>query len=262
MEESPVNRLQAAARIFGLTVAIISSLTLWNSFSVKALAQYSDNLREIYAPSQFDLYFHPPTPIGDLGNIETVVDLRGFVPMSLPKRPDSTLGKVIHWNEHEDHWYKIPTKKALLILYYGTLNFDKVADDATTLEAPFKNVPFLKESQAHGETASWVRLAYTLDKEAPQLYEQLIGGGGYEGSEATTLFFTEQSAFVVLSLRYSSTFTLNGQLLIALEFSRFSKNYKALYKLSSTTLMVNKSSSEALTATAPFIAKAITAALQ
>jgi hypothetical protein len=241
-------------------LAFLFSVSIAFCFSSTARAQYSDNLSEIYRPPAIDLYFHPPTPIGDLGRIQTVIDLRGFIPMSLPKRKDNIADKIINFNGHDDSWYKIPTKKALLILYYGTLPFDRVADDTSNLEGAFHDTRFLSESAAEREFGKWIELSYGMTKVAPQMWDLLIGGSGFEGAEPVTLFLTENSVFEILSIRYSDSSTVNGQLLIALEFSRSSRRYKALYKLSSTTLLNNKPTREAFISSAPFIEKAIIAA--
>src|ERR1035438_6712180 len=123
--------LPAIERIFNVTLHLLACVVLWGCLTGGAAwAQYSDDLKDI----QHDIGdihvfpgFHEPRPIGHLGEVDSVVDLRGFVPMSLSSK---TAGG---WLTNL-RWYKIPTRKALLLLYFGTLSVSHVADDTTSLE--------------------------------------------------------------------------------------------------------------------------------
>jgi hypothetical protein len=212
---------------------------------------YSDNLDDILACFPYLGHVpagcHAPTPIGDLGPIETVVDLRGFVPMSFASKSGISISNQLHGaasdyrkllvNTDGLHWYKIPTKKALLMLYYGDLDSTNLAADTTDLEQRFSSTTFMKESEAQGDVAAWCRLAYAAARDAEPIFKSIAGGSGSEGAEPVTLFFTDQSCFVLLSFRYSSLVMENqGQLLVAMEFSRSLKEYKTYYPLYSTLL--------------------------
>ena len=223
-----------------------------------AAAQYSHNLNDIQTrhpiTGHLPPIYHEPTPIGDLGAINTVVDLRGFVPMEF-------MSKTYVWNPlriDKYVWYSIPTKKALLMLYTGTLPVDHIADDSTKLEEKeFRTTQFLDEDQVKGETAQWSTVAYDLaEKNGSKIFEQ-VAGSGFQSAEPSTILFTKTSVFIVLSFKYSISLTDNGgQVLLAMEFSRALKRYKNIYTLHSTTMM-SKSTGEMFTATAIFVGKAL-----
>jgi hypothetical protein len=172
-----------------------------------------------------------PHPIGDLGEINSVIDLRGFVPMSLPHyEPPLKTGLI---------FVKVPTRKALLMLYFGDLDVTNVAKDASKLDAKdLSNISFQLEDQAvPGPLASWVRLSYGLTKNtAPELYNKLVGGN-FDSVEPTTVFFTSHSSFIIISFHYSSFFQPNGQVILILEFAKKTAQYKAAYVVYSTTLL-------------------------
>src|ERR1039458_5855457 len=153
--------LQVARRFFTRTTfVLVASAVVWKGASLNAYAQYSntsEDLKDIVAehPTKGHLEpgMHQPSPIGNLGNLDVVVDLRGFVPMSFWS---ATAAKAT-FAGHSDNfkgdvlrWYKIPTKKALLMLYFGDLTSTHIADDTTKLESRFAKTRFLKESDASG----------------------------------------------------------------------------------------------------------------
>ncbi len=236
-------------------------------------ADYSDNLNDIQARDEVwghvSAGCHKPTPIGNLGGIETVIDLRGFVPMSFASENANSLGasfkrtisdpRTLLENVDTLRWYKIPTRKALLMLYFGDLKSTELGQDASKFENRFENTQFLKESEAKGEMIAWCKLAYAAAKDSEPIFKTLAGKDGFEGAEAVTLLFTEQSCFVFLNLKYSNSIRKGtGQLLVAMEFSRYLKEYKTFY-LTYTTMVVSKSTREGFAETAPYIIKALRA---
>jgi hypothetical protein len=158
-------------------------------------------------------------------------------------------------------WYKVPTKKSLLMLYYGNLTSDNLASDTTGLEnATFANTRFLDESSAKGETVKWCDVAYNLaEKDSKRIFDQLIGGETFTAAEPTTIFFTRDSVFVIMNYRYSQwNYGDRGQALVAMEFSRRLKRYKSLYYLYSTTLF-SKSTHEIFSSSASYVGAVIDA---
>jgi hypothetical protein len=142
------------------------------------------------------------------------------------------------------------------MLYSGDIALPHIADDATNLGTRLRNTKFIDESDARGETAEWCKFAYALAKDSKPLYQQ-IAGSGFEAAEPTTVFLTHQSAFIILSFRYSGLENEStGQVLVALEFSRSLKGYKTFYQLYSTQDM-NETNSDALAKTAPMVAKVL-----
>jgi hypothetical protein len=250
----------AIRRFFSPTLVLLASYVLCSSLPRTAYAQYIDDLKTIYQPGRFDIggrlasrLFPTPTPIGDLGNIDMVVDLRGFMPMALPARIPSPLQDVI-----DLRWFKVPTQKALLVLYFGTLKVGDIANDTTHLEQErFNKSRFLKESDVTGESALWCNLAYDLSQNNGAPMFERIAGSGFESAEPTTVFLTKQSVFVILNFKYSSATMApqKGQLLLALEFSRSSKKYRTFYELNTT--LINKPTSDAFAAVIPYVTKAM-----
>ncbi|HUI53781.1 MAG TPA: hypothetical protein VLY04_02340 [Bryobacteraceae bacterium] len=268
-----MNSMPTVAGSLRLTFSVFAGLWLTG----QAYAQYSDNLRDIAATRAMVNLVpgeHKPTPIGDLGHLNVVADLRGFVPMSfyslasmgLNESGGADKASISNAVQNEIsagllpgdslRWYKIPTKRALLMLYSGDLSLRQIAEDSSAQEASrFGNTRFLKESEVTGETAWWCRFAYKIAQGAASLFEK-IAGDGFENAEPTTVFLTDQSAFVMMNFRYRSLLRRNstGQVIVALEFSRALKEYKTFYQVYSTTL-VSRSSAEAFQATAPIVAK-------
>jgi hypothetical protein len=228
----------------------------------RANAQYEGDLKTIYKAGRYDvvtklvhgMLLPSPVPIGDLGNVETVVDLRGFVPMVLPhlvKPYPFPLNDVV-----DARWYKVPTSKALLVLYFGALRYDELVNDAAGLEREkFGATRFLNESNAQAPMAGWCDLAYKLAQQDAEAIFQKVAGSGFEIAEPTTVFFTRDSVFVILNFKYGSALMApqKGQMLTALEFSRASRRYRTFYVLNTT--LINRPTNDALMAAAPIVAK-------
>ncbi|MBL8290383.1 MAG: hypothetical protein JNN08_01030 [Bryobacterales bacterium] len=221
-------------------------------------AQYSDDLPDART-SRFGLHAgpgtHSPTPIGDLGAVELVVDLRGFVPMAFLTKSARIYDSLFFLPLR---WYKVPTRKALLMLYFGDITSDEVA--ASTLQQErqrFAATRFLSESAVEGEARKWCNVAYDLARgDSGRVFEQVVGGS-YDAAEPTTVFFTKESVFVLTNFKYTQINVADkGQVLMAMEFSRSNRSYKTLYYLYSTTI-ASKSTREILAATGPYVAKAV-----
>jgi hypothetical protein len=220
-------------------LSAIGILVWMSPFGQARAADYNTNLADIKASVMFlhtAVGCHKPTPIGDLGAIETVVDLRGFVPMAFQSR--SPYWMSARTDSSGMQWYRVPTPPALLMLYFGDINSDHIADDASSLtDQRFVNTKFLKESEAQGESLTWGKVAYAMTTNAAPMFKK-YAGGDYDSFEPTTVFLTEQSAFVVVNFRYSNLNVRDkGQLLMAIEFSRSLKECKAVYRLYDTVLI-------------------------
>lgn len=195
---------------------------------------YTDNLKDIAAthPSgRVTQILHEPTPIGNLGHIETVVDLRGFVPMSL-----SSVSGFWTPTLTDFRWFKIPTKAAVSLLYYGTLKLPQLGSVPLHEDPDLRTTRFSDESQVTGNEKQWCLVAYATAKSDKPLFQSFTGK--YDGTEPILVLFTRQSVFIIISVKYS---TLNnpgvGQTLLALEFSRAFRKYKQLYPLYTTMVM-------------------------
>jgi len=238
----PRNRslLKARKRFGFLAAAYIAFICFTQSFYQAKGADYCTNLADIRASTLILNHvgpgFHKVIPIGDLGPIETVVDMRGFVPMAFQSKqyywslnpPDSTGMR----------WYKVPTSTALLMLYFGDIDSDHIAKDPSLLVLQrFGSTKFLKESEAKEDMQSWCKVAYKITADSDALFKKLAGGD-FDSAEPLAVFFTDQSAFVLINFRYKNLIVSDkGQLLIAVEFSRSLKGCKSVYRLYDTLVL-------------------------
>jgi hypothetical protein len=227
-----------------------------------ATAQYSTNLSDINTNAYWRLRFAPintsatslPTPIGDLGDVETVIDLRGFVPMPLASRSKFWSTTLVD----NLAWFEIPLRKALLMLYYGDIRLDQINSDTAAMENQrFASTRFTGEAVGRGEEAAWSKFAFDLAAQSGPMF-QAIAGSGFQSGEPVAVLLTRQSAFVLLSLKYSSPLVSQGQVLVAVELSRTSHRLRTTYQLYST-LLANKSRADLAAAVAPYAARALIA---
>jgi hypothetical protein len=202
---------------------------------------------EIYGPAEslrWDLT--TLSPLGDLGDIETIVDIRGFVPMSGPSAIKSAGWDALHY-------HKLPTLDGVARLYYG--------DAGQASLAKVARAKLLSEHNLKGETLHWTRLAYALTKTSSKELFASVGGDvdDLESAEPIVVIFTRGSVFVVLNFRYSDFARVGtGQILGAFEFSRPLKEYKTFYRIRSTILF-NKTARDVFAASLPIVAKVLAA---
>jgi hypothetical protein len=228
------------------------------------VAQYRSDLEHAFVPPRIVWSFHRPTAIGNIGGIDTVIDLRGFVPMLLPTHAHGGLPDIGDIS-FQMSWFQVPTMAALHMFYAGDLTLEQViAGSKGQRQGPWSRTHVIDEQQGHGEDEFWIRLAYATVKDSAQLYHQFVGGGGFQGAEPLTVFLAPKSVFVLLNFRYSSLARVDqggeGQFLVALEFSRSVREYKAVYPVY-TTAPVSKPVGEFFEASLPYVAKAISFAL-
>lgn len=247
--------------MWGLRSVIVLQLCL--CVCASSATVYSDDLSDIMAADpilgHLGIGRHEPTPIGNLGMIETVIDLRGFVPMAFTSkrnvRSSLSLSSVVK-SSPSLGWYKIPTRTALRLLYYGDLKSTQIAEDAPDQSGDFKSTHFLDEANLTRDQALWCKLAYTTARNSDALFRRLAGN--YKSSEPILVVFTKRSTFIFISLGYTSMLTSNGQVLVSLEFSRSLKEYKTLYPVY-TTMLISESAEQAFLDSAPYVAKLISA---
>jgi len=138
------------------------------------------------------------------------------------------------------------------LLYFDNLRMEDVTNDTRRLEREtLANTHLISEADAKGESAPWCKLAYDLAKDAAPLFERM-SGSGFETAEPIDVLLTKESAFILLNFKYRNIVVDNGQVLVAMEFARSSKNYKTLYKLY-TTEIVSKAAVDVFASTAPIV---------
>jgi hypothetical protein len=115
--------------------------------------------------------------IGDLGKVEKIIDLRGFLPLSMTSKKKSW-----YFGDH-NQYYKVPVKY-LGLFYYGHDFKDENPSKS------FSDVPIIPESNVSGEDELWVKLAYSLTNgdKGEELYKKLVGSSGFVGAESIAIF--------------------------------------------------------------------------
>jgi len=223
-----------------ITLLVVGLLTA-------VVAQASQVTDELYGPPdaiRWDMT--AISPIGDLGEIETIVDLRGFVPISGPSSIKSAGWDALHY-------HKIPTLDGIARIYYGNAG--------TAAKTKLAKVKLLTEENVAGEPLKWAKFSYALAKTSGT--DLFVSAGGdktdLESAEPIAILFTHRSVFAIINFRYSDFARVGtGQILCAFEFSRKLKEYKTLYRLHSTILF-NKSARDAFSISLPIVAKVLAA---
>ena len=214
------------------------------------LAQvYSEDLDDI-AKGQIPGGFQA---IGDLGQIESVLDLRGFIPfsyMSNRRTKSVTFSDIVTFSRNTDvyAWYKYPTIEGVAVIYYGS-------DDDVNVE----RVKRARITDEHGlleEERYWVDLAYKLAIESGEdLFKAVGRRSGFESAEPIVVLLTRNSAILVINFRYSTIDRRGtGQVLAAFEFSRALRKAKTYYQVN-TTMWLGRSASDAFSSALPLILK-------
>lgn len=228
---------------------IICFLTFCFCFSASAQT-YSSDMNDSNG-----LVFNEICPIGDLGHIQYIIDLRGFVPIagvSKAKKEKQKSGLLNLVTTDVVTWYKIPTRWGIAILYYDN------KDGWDSLKDTLSETRVLKENELSGENLKWAKFAYDLAKSSgKELFGASGGTWGFEAAEPVAVIFTAQSLIVLINFRYSDLDRDGtGQILSGFEFSRTLKEYKNFYQVYSTT-MFRRSTKNALISSKPYITKAL-----
>ncbi len=186
--------------------------------------------------------------IGDLGDVEQIIDLRGFLPLSCPmkdayKHPQETSGLMFD----EFRWFKYPLVQGLQEVYYGK---------AAAAEKNFAATPVITEDKLEGDLKAWAQFSYQLSANNGEiLFKQLGGTTGFERAEPVAILVTKASVFLLMNFRYGNTRRHDtGQVLAAYEFSRSLKANKMFYSLY-TTFAFEKFDKKAVATATPMLTK-------
>ena len=229
---------------------ILIFVTCLTTSVCKADKYYTSDLKDV------DGYMRDFTPIGDLGNIQTIINLRGFIPISaVSKKKTSYINSnifksIITLNLDVFKWYKFPIARTISLLYYGK-------DDWANL-SKLSKIKFLKEDKLCRKNAQWANFAYKLTKNNGKILFKSVGGWlGFDGAEPIAIILTEQNAIIIINFKYADIERNGtGQILCGFEFSRRFKKYKTFYDLYSTTIY-KRSTKKSYEATKPLIIEAI-----
>ena len=201
-------------------------------------AGYNDDLGDATLP----FYSHVET-IGNLGEIKSIIDLRGFVPVRLLSVENDDL-----------EWYKVPIEEFINAIYFknevswlSKLNKDedkgflkkwgdKISNSVAKAKNKYLNIPDpIKENNIDKEEEQiWVKYAYDLSQKGKELYESIGAGYGYDNAEAIMILETENSGLVFINFKYQGPIT-EGQYLVAFELSK-NGNYKTFYRVYDTAV--------------------------
>jgi hypothetical protein len=251
--------LQAVPFLRGLAMKSIKIIPLTLLLTILCVASESKAQYEVYSSDLDDVGIFPIVSarrsIGDLGKVEKIIDLRGFLPLSMTSNKKA----LRHFFRGGDNlqYYKFPIKN-LSIFYYGGDFTEKDPSKS------FSNVPIIPESNISGDDELWAKLAYSLTKgdKGEELYKKLVGSSGFVGAEPIAILFTDYSAFIVVNFRWSS-FVKDGtgQSLFAFEISRKLKEFKHAYYLYDNS-NISKNNAEVFKASLPFVIESINFAFQ
>jgi hypothetical protein len=218
-------------------------LALLMLLSVQAFASAT------YAPDMTDVWWVYAdafiSPIGDLGTIRTIVDLRGFIPLSLLQKSRACLDCL--------NWYKFPLKDGVARVYYGGADPSVLSKLAAT--------KIVGEDHLSREQLGWAKLAYGLVKSSSA--DLFVAAGGYaddlDTAEPVAVLMTDRSALIIVNFKYSDFERRGtGQIMCCYEFSRSLREYKTFYRVSST-LALNRSTRTAFAKSMPYVLKALAA---
>lgn len=218
-------------------------------------AGYSDDLGDATLPFNSEV-----ETIGNLGEIKSIIDLRGFVPVKL-KSIDSG----------DSQWYKVPTKEFINAIYFnnkvswlsetdedkGLLEKwgDNIANIVSNVKDKYLNIPDpTNENDISGaEEKRWVQYAYELSRKGEKLYDSIDGGMGYDSAEPIMILEIENSGLIFISFRYKGI--PSGQYLVAFELSK-NGDYKTFYRVYDTFITpINVQ--QAFTDSVPIIAEVV-----
>lgn len=226
------------------TLALITMAFVFNASFGKAGDEfYSNDTADARSWSR------PPKAIGDVGNVEKILDLRGFLPLSLTSKKKSDYQDASIFNTFTDifQYYKYDIRR-LEWFYYGL-------DSKQT----FVRVKVVSEKELDGEELQWAKVAYGLTEgeAGRKLYGSLVSSSGFENAEPIAVLFTEKDAFVIVNFRWSSFDRKStGQTLMAFEISRKLHQLKSTYCLYENSA-VSKEKRQAFVDSAPYVTSAI-----
>jgi len=195
-----------------------------------------------------DLYSLPkPNPITDKMDLETIVDLKGYIPIAgvSKKKKKYQDESITNFFTDTFQYYKFPTKESIAYLYY--------AADAESDKAIY-NVEYFTEDKLEGEYLKWAKFAYSLTKNSgTQLYNSLTGSSSCDSVEPIVLLFTKTNVIIFINFKYSGIDRKGtGQILCAYEFSRKLIEYKTFYEICSTEI-IGKNLKDAFNDSLPII---------
>jgi hypothetical protein len=176
--------------------------------------------------------------INDVGDIETVVDLRGFVPVGAC----SNSKQKVNYTDVE-RIYRFPIRHALSFLYYD-LKCTSLINGASLRDSPAKiknvcdkleRVQIVKEADATGDLLEWTKVAYALAKSGRQLFAAAGGKEDeFETADPILVLQTSDSVIIFIGAEYTGWNVKNGHVLMACEYSRKLQELKHTYLLNHT----------------------------
>jgi len=232
----------------------MSLVVLALSLSSGQSQTYSSDLNDI---ARYDNSVGAITPIGDIGFLDKIIDLRGFIPFAFVSKAESKAGmqlKYLYTFRDNCRVFKIPTKLGVMMIYYG---IDEDYFRTLSTAKPLDDVKLLEENQLSGDDLKWANFAYALTKSSGENLFKAAGGGryGFDSAEPIAILLTAQSSIIIINFKYSFMERYGtGQILCGYEFSRTLKEYKTFYLLH-TTIAISKSTISAFNASLPFVMK-------
>ena len=203
----------------------------------------------VYSSNLADMATFPKiTGIGNVGRLQTIIDLRSFLPLSCESRQ-----RVENCSLFEDFhlWFQIPIKFGIRLIYYG--------EGENCSAGKLSETKVLREGELTGDDLKWANFSYELARSSgKELFKSAGGRFGFDAAEPVAVILTSQSAIVIMNFKFINPLRSNstGQLLCGYEFSRTTKEYKTFYSIYQNTLL-GRAATDATVLSAPYIIKAL-----
>jgi hypothetical protein len=222
-------------------VVFLASVAVTNTAHAQRYSSDLDDVKRFYSSGSFQ-------HIGDEGQVEKIIDFRGYVPLSAVSKKRDTLFTLDIFQ-----YYKFPLRSTLRQVYHGLKELEpyfdvNVPEDYDKVTEYFGDVPIVKEEDLAPkegefnfvtEDTAWVDFANNITdgESGEELYRGVFrGGGGFETAQPIAILMNKSNIFVLINLRLSSiNRNGTGQTLIALEFSRASKKYRDFHVIYTTS---------------------------
>ena len=194
-----------------------------------------------------DSDFGKPVVVMNAGEIEKVIDHRGYMPISAFSKKQAQEKYVFDSKEkvtgvhvsgalHDEYGYfRLPIVRGLVWFLEGLS-----ADNRAKCIIFTNRVKILKESQVNDDDSKWINLAQSLNQNGKAFFDALPGklpgklSARFDESDAVATVFYSEAVLVIVNIRYSTLLRNgSGQILLGYEFSRRLPSYRKLHLIRS-----------------------------
>jgi hypothetical protein len=207
----------------------------------------------VYSSDIADMYTFPKiTGIGNVGRLQTIIDLRSFIPLSSVSRQRIQNCSLFELPFKDVHlWFQIPIKFGIRLIYYG--------EGENCSAGKLSETKVLREDELAGDDLKWAKFSYELARSSgKELFKSAGGRLNCDAAEPVAVILTSQSAIVIMNFKFTNILRPNstGQLLCGYEFSRTTREYKTFYSIYQNTLL-GRAATDAFVLSGPYVIKAL-----